>query len=349
MVQPTVTPKQNLGFASINRTFKMLKEYAVTTFGTAAILCLPLAFLGVVAALLPGAASTLIQLLVGSLIGVWLAYAITVGVGLFSQGEDPGVGGLVSRSLSVGLVRYGFTSLLVSLVMGLIVIVGFIPFFMSLASVDLNRLLRFDLADGDIFRLITGFLLSLPIVAIGLLFAYLRLGLATPASGLEGTGPGASLGRSWRVTKGHMWEFFVLALITGLITAAVSTLVSGPATMVSFQPSPAGRQDFSAEFFGEQMFGRELGPVEAVVIGISGYLSAVLLTPFSAAMLANFFLLVRDPSLKTSTLEGRMVPLQQPEAVPPVDPPPPDVPPDEPSAPRSPEDRTGEPPPSPPA
>lgn len=354
MVQPAVTPKQNLGLVSISRTFKMLKEYAVTSFGAAALLCLPLAFLGVVTALLPGVASTTIQFLVGGLIVVWLTYAITVGVGLFSQGEDPGVGGLVRRSLSVGLVRFGFTSLLVNLVMGLIVIVALIPFFMSLASVDLDRLMRFDLAGGDIFRILMGVLLSLPIVVLGLLFAYLKLGLATTASALEGTGPGASLGRSWTVTKGHMWEFFVMTFVTGLITVALSVFLSGPAAMVSFQPDVPVGSEFSPEFFEEQMFGRELGPVEAVVTGISAYLTAVLLTPLGAATVANFFLLVRDPALRLDSLQGRMAPLKQPEvptaappvAVPPVDPPPLGVPPPDvaPPVPQSPADGPEEPP-----
>jgi hypothetical protein len=343
MVPPAVTPKQNLGFVSINRTFRMLKEYAVTSFGTAALICLPLAFLGVVTALLPGVASTTIQFLVASLIGVWLTYAITVGVGIFSQGEDPGVGGLVRRSLSVGLVRFGFTSLLFNLVLGLIVIVAFIPFFMSLASADLDRLLRFDLADGDIFRILMGFLLSLPIVILGLLFAYLKLGLATAASALEGTGPGASLGRSWTITRGHMWEFFVMTFITGLITVALSFFLSGPAAMVSFQPEVPVGSEFSADFFEEQMFGRELGPVEAVVTGISAYLTTVLLTPLGAAMVANFFLLVRDPALRLDSLQGRMVPLQQPEA----SPAPPDVAPPVPQPPADgPEESPGSPPPS---
>jgi hypothetical protein len=340
MVQPAIPPKQNLGFVSINRTFKMLKEYAVTSFGTAALLCLPLAFLGVVTALLPGVASTTLQFLVASLIGLWLSYAITVGIGLFSQGEDPGVGGLIRRSLSVGLVRFGFTSLLFNLVLGLIVIVAFIPFFMSLVSVDFDRLLRFDLADGDIFRILMGFLLTLPIVVLGLLFAYLKLGLATTASALEGTGPGASLGRSWTITRGHMWEFFVMTFITGLITIALSAVLSGPAAMVSFRPAPVG-SELSPGFFEEQMFGRELGPVEAVVTGISAYLTTVLLTPLGAAMIANFFLLVRDPGRVPDALQGRMVPLQQPEA----STAPPDV---APPAPQPPADGPGEPPGSPP-
>lgn len=124
--------------------------------------------------------------------------------------------------------------------------------------------------------------------------------------------------------------------------------------MVSFQTDAPVGSEFSPEFFEEQMFGRELGPVEAVVTGISAYLTTVLLTPIGAAMIANFFLLVRDPVLRLDSLPGRMVPLQQPEvpaaaprvAVPPADPSlldvfPPDVPP---PGPQSPADGPEEPP-----
>ena len=315
MVAPVVTPKQNLGLETIGRTFRQLKEHAATTFGTAGILCIPLAFVGVITALRPGIGSTFLQFAVGGILGLWVAYATVVAVAMYSEGQDPGVGGLLRRSLSAGLVRYGFTSLLFNLVAGLVALLTLIPFFMSLASVNIERLLRFQLAEGDIVRIVLGLLLSLPLLFFALLFTYLRLGLSPTASALEGTGPGASLGRSWQATRGHMWEFFVLTLLSVLITAAISFFVSGPAAMVSFRPAPpAGGELFSPEVMQEQMFGRELGPVEAVITGISAYLTSVLLAPFSAALLANFFLLLRNPPENVSTELKRMVPLQSPEA-----------------------------------
>ncbi|HYN99127.1 MAG TPA: hypothetical protein VEU28_05590 [Actinomycetota bacterium] len=341
MVAPVVTPKQNLGLETIGRTFRLLKEHAGTTFGTAGILCIPLAFVGVITALRPGPVSTLLQFAVGGILGLWVAYATVVAVALYSEGQDPGVSGLLRRSLSAGLVRYGFTSLLFNLVAGLVALVTLIPFFLSLASVNFERLLRFQLAEGDIVRIVLGLLLSLPLLFFALLFIYLRLGLSPTASALEGTGPGASLGRSWQVTRGHMWEFFVLTLLSVVITAAISFFVSGPAAMVSFRPAPpAGADLFSPEVLQEQMFGRELGPVEAVITGISAYLTSVLLAPFSAALLANFFLLLRNPPGTVATERSRMVPLQQPEAQAPTisnaPPPSPQEPPERPPEPHTP-------------
>ncbi|MEX0791362.1 MAG: hypothetical protein WD178_11370, partial [Actinomycetota bacterium] len=77
-------------------------------------------------------------------------------------------------------------------------------------------------------------------------------------------------------------------------------------------PSP-GSQSFTPDFFLEQMFGSSLGPAGAVVTGISAYLAALLLTPFSAALLANFFLLAQNPPAPLEVLNTRMVPLRLPE------------------------------------
>ncbi|CAN5879962.1 hypothetical protein BH23ACT12_BH23ACT12_09850 [soil metagenome] len=314
MVAPALPAKQNLGLLAINQTFKQLKEHTGTTFGAAAILCVPLAFIGVITALVPGVGSFLLKLVFGAIIGIWLAYATTVAVGLYSEGRDPGPGGLLRRSLTLGLVRFGFTSLLFNLVIGVVALAALIPFFMSLATVDFSSLLRFRPAEGDIVRIFLGFLLSMPLLLIALLFTYLRLGLAQTSSALEGTGPGASLGRSWQVTRGHMWEFFVLSLLSTLIAVAISFVVSGPAAMVSNRPAPpTGPESFTPDFFREQMLGSGLGPAEAVITGISAYLTAVLLTPFSAALLANFFLLVRNPPAPPDIRSARMVPLRQAE------------------------------------
>jgi hypothetical protein len=338
MVAPAVTHKQNLGLLAINCTFKQLTEHAGTTFGAAAILCLPLAFIGVVAALLPGVGSFFIRLVFGGIVGVWVAYAATLAAGLYSVGEDPGAGGLLRRSLSVGLVRFGFTSLLFNFVLGLVALASLIPFLMSLATVDFNALLRLRPAEGDILRVLLGFLLSVPLLLLALLFTYLRLGLSQSASALDGTGPGASLGRSWQVTRGRMWQFFVLSLLGMLITGAVSFFVSGPAAMVGMRPAaPSGPESFTPDFFREQILGSAMGPAEAVITGVSAYLTAVLLTPFSAALLANFFLLARNPPAPQEAMGGRMVALRRPEdeapvptAAPPGDPAPEAAPPAEP-------------------
>ncbi len=296
MVAPPASREPNLGLLAINRTFKQFGEHPATTFGTAALMCVPLAFLGILSALNPGPATMGAELVIGSIFSVWVSYAITVAVGMYAEGRDPHVAGLLRRSFSFGLIRYGLTSLLVSLVVGLIALVALIPFFMSLASIDIGSIRNLRLSERDIFRLGSGMLLSLPLLLAALLFTYLKWGLSQTASALEDTGPVGGMRRSWQVTKGRVWQFFVLAFVTAVISMAVSIFVSGPAAMVSIRPTaPAPDNPFSAEFFKDQIFGQPLGPAQAVITGISAYLSAVLLSPLSAATLANFFLLARKP------------------------------------------------------
>lgn len=355
MVQPTVANKRNLGLVAINQTFKQVRRHPGTIFGSAALICIPIAFVAVITALRPGIGSSLLQAVIGGIIGVWVAYATTIAVGMFAEGEDPGAGGLVGRSLSSGLVRFTFTALLFNLVLGVAVLLALIPFFMSLSTVDPQALLELRVADDDLFRIAMGLLLSMPFVLIALLFITLKFGLAQTASALEGTGPGASLSRSWQITKGRVWDFFVLTFLSGIVAFGISIVVSGPAAMVSMRPdAPTDSGSLTPEFFRSQMFGEELGPGEAMVTGISAYLATVVLGPLAAAFLANFFLIVKNPPVAVDP-RSLLIPHQgtgertvalwpDPPAAPPADPPTEEVVP----APPTTEDEAPPPPPEPP-
>lgn len=297
MVAPPAGKEPNPGLLAINRTFKQFGEYPGTTFGAAALMCVPLAFLGMLSALNPGPATKVLEVLIGTVFSVWVGYAMTIAVGMYSQDRDPKVAALLKMSLSPGLIRYGLTSILVSLVVGLIALVTLVPFLMSIASIDATAIRNLRLSQADIFRLGSGLLFSLPLLVAALIYTYLRWGLSQTASALENSGPVASMRYSWQVTRGRMWHFFVLTFVTAAITLAVSIFVAGPAAMVSVRPaSPAPDRPFSAELLKDQLFGQPLGPAPAVITGISVYLSAVLLTPLSAGTLANFYLLVRKPT-----------------------------------------------------
>jgi hypothetical protein len=334
MVQTTAANKRNLGLVAINLTFKQVRRHPGTLFGSAALICIPIAFVGVITALRPGIGSSLLQMVAGGIIGVWVAYATTVAVGMFAEGEDPGAGGLVGRSLSAGLVRFTFTALLFNVVLGAAVLFALIPFFMSLSSIDPEALLQLSVAEDDLFRIAMGLLLSTPFVLVALLVVTLKLGLAQTASALEGTGPAASLGRSWQITRGRVWDFFVLTFLSAVIAFGISIVVSGPAAMVSMRPdAPTGSEPLTPEFFRSQMFGEELGPGEAVVTGLSAYLATVVLAPLAAAFLANFFLLVKNPPVEVDP-RSLLIPHQgagdrtaalwpDPPAAPPADPLPP--------------------------
>jgi uncharacterized membrane protein len=332
MVQTTVAGKRNLGLIAINQTFKQVRRHAGTVFGSAALICIPIAFVGVVTALRPGIGSSLLQMVAGGILGVWVAYATTVAVGMFADGEDPGAGSLVGRSLSAGLVRFTFTALLFNLVLGAAVLFALIPFFVSLSSVSPQALLNLRVAENDLFRIAMGLLLSMPFVLVALMVVTLKLGLAQTASALEGTGPAASLGRSWKITKGRVWDFFVLTFLSSVIAFGISIVVSGPAAMVSMRPDvPAGSDSLTPEFFRSQIFGERLGPGEAVVTGLSAYLAMVVLSPLAAAFLANFFLLAKNPPVAVDP-RSLLIPHRgsgdppatlwpNPPAAPPADPP----------------------------
>lgn len=296
MVAPPAGKQPNPGLLAINQTFKQFGEYPGTTFGTTALMCIPLAFLGMLSALNPGPATKIPEVVIGTVFSAWVGYTMTLAVGMYSQDRDPKVAALLKMSLSSGLIRYGLTSILVSVVVGLIALVTLVPFLMSIASVDATALRNLRLSEAEIFRLGSSLLFSLPLLLGVLIYTYLRWGLSPTASALENSGPVAGMRYSWQVTRGRMWHFFVLTLVTGAITLAVSIFVAGPAAMVSVRPaSPAPDRPFSAEMLRDQLFGQPLGPAPAVITGISVYLSAVLLTPLSAGTLANFYLLARKP------------------------------------------------------
>jgi hypothetical protein len=69
------------------------------------------------------------------------------------------------------------------------------------------------------------------LLSLGALFFYVRFLLATQAIVLEGQGPLAGLGRSWRLVGGSFWRTVGVMLLMFILTYLLSTL---PTTMVSF-------------------------------------------------------------------------------------------------------------------
>lgn len=319
MVQPVTTKKINLAPIAFRQAVRQMRDHAGTTLGTAGLLCIPLAFLGVFSAIRPGWGATLTSYAVGSLIGVLVAYAVTVATGMYADGQDPGVGALLRRTFTSGLFRYIATTILFNLILVLAIGLALIPFFVSVWSIGIQRLLSLRLSEADFLRLFFGFLASLPLMAIAALFVYLKLGLCQPASALERSRPVASVKRSWEVTRGRVWDFFVVLLMTFAVGMAVSIVVSGPAGLVRSPPAPQPNADPLSPAFYRDLFRvpEPLEPAAALVTGVSGYLATLLLTSITAAILANFFLFVRNPP-QPVPVEGRrdarMVPLRRPES-----------------------------------
>jgi hypothetical protein len=318
--------------AAFRHTVKQLREHAGTTFGAAAVMSVPLVLVSVITAMRPGWSGIVVGLVAGGLVGVWVAYSATVATGEYIRREDPGFGGLMRRSLSTGLVRFALTALLVNLITALVAVLTLIPFLLSLGSLDADALLAGRVSEEDAVRMAVGLLVSLPLLLVAMLILYLKLGLSQTASALDGTNPVASLRRSWQVTRGHLGDFFVLTLMSVAVSLVVSLVVSGPAGLVSTDPAPNPDEPISLDMLRE-LFGpgEPLALPAALVTGISTYLTAVILTPFTAALLANFFILLREPSPAADVLAPQAqvpVPNAAPrdEAVAPNEPTPPEPP-----------------------
>ena len=280
--------KINLAPLAMNQAFKQLRDHAGTTLGTAAALCLPIAFISLYTALRPGWGPRVFSYLAGALIGVVVGYVVTAATGMYAEENDPGVKGLFGLAASPGLFRFIATTLLFNLILAGVLGMALVPFFFSLGSIGPQRLMSLRLSEADFLRLFFGLMASLPLMVVATLFVYLKLGVAPQASVLDGTGPAASIRRSWQVTKGRAWDLFVLLSLMFAISLAISIVVSGPAGLVSAQPVPEAGADPLSPSFYRSLFGppEPLGPAAAMVTAISGYLSTLLLTSLTAAMLA---------------------------------------------------------------
>ena len=100
---------------------------------------------------------------------------------------------------------------------------------MVFVAVGIALLVAFVLAFTGL-QAITGWGLAFVITAVAAVVAYLlivlRLGLA-PVMLLWGAGPIESIGRSWRLTEGHLARVFRWLIVTALIIGVVSSVLGG--------------------------------------------------------------------------------------------------------------------------
>ncbi|WP_415840795.1 glycerophosphoryl diester phosphodiesterase membrane domain-containing protein, partial [Nocardiopsis rhodophaea] len=76
------------------------------------------------------------------------------------------------------------------------------------------------------------FLVGLAAVAALAVWVWVRTSLAMPVAVLERLGPGQSLARSWRLTRGSWWRVFGILLLSALVAALVSGILSTPFSLV---------------------------------------------------------------------------------------------------------------------
>jgi hypothetical protein len=82
------------------------------------------------------------------------------------------------------------------------------------------------------WAILPGLLVGLATIAL-LVFAYVRLAVASPALVIEGLGPIAALRRSWHLVRGSWWRVLGILLLSAIITNLLTAIVSVPVSTVA--------------------------------------------------------------------------------------------------------------------
>lgn len=293
------------GAGIIAKSLKTLKDHARTSFGFAAVICLPVGLAAGYAAFRPGIRIQVAVQLLDLAAAALVAYGIMLAVGLYEKDADPGVGGLLAKTFSSGLISFAVTRLLVGLLIAAASAIGMLAFLV--AAVRSPEV--FTMANPPaalLSRMSSALVLSSPLAAGLFLWAYLHLGLAGAASALESLSPIKSIARSRSVTKKRKADFFMVLAALMLVRLALSTVLAGPAAMVAGQPDPQPIERSSTNpFYLEQLKDRmvperPLPLPAALIVGISTFLSSSGILTVSAAVLAQFFLALRAAAPENS-------------------------------------------------
>jgi uncharacterized membrane protein len=280
---------------AFGNTFKDIRNHSSTTFFVAAILCLPSLFASVIVS--SGAPLVGIPLQIVALFpsAIWLPVAIITATKLYATGTDPGVGRLLDETASWRLFSYLGTTLLLFLILALSFVVAFIPLIgvaaSSMAGAGGSFTQAFTGGNGvlSVLTLLFGIALAITFSVV----IYLRYGLAPVVNVLEHLSPRKSLTRSREIMKGRWMDLFVLfAMVVGVSLVAYIVIL-GPSLVVTF--SSVRNAPSSGPFFTPR-----LGPVAAVVSGLSTYLHSIILTVISTGCLANFYLGVKGDEVMES-------------------------------------------------
>ena len=123
---------------------------------------------------------------------------------------------------------------------------------------------------------IPGVILGLA-VACFLVYAYVRLALASPALVMEALGPVAALRRSWALVRGSWWRVLGVQLLAAIVVGLLTAVVTVPVTVLTMALS-----------------GLDSGP-GPILVGsvVSTVVAGVVTLPFSAAMVGLLYLDLR--------------------------------------------------------
>lgn len=198
------------------------------------------------------------------------------------DGAKPFIGRVVGATILVGLVVSG--SLLVILTLPIL--------WLAVGHPGGGELV------GAVVVLILALLVAIAVVAL----LATRLALVNSAIVLEGVSVTRGFSRSWRLTRPGFWRILGIRLLTSFVVGMVTQVLTFPISLIAtFAVLGTGNED-------------QLLVVQAVVAGLTGLITAVLTTPFTAGVDA---LLYVDQRIRNEGLDVQLIGVTQGTAPPP--------------------------------
>ena len=162
------------------------------------------------------------QVIIGEVI-FWLIVLVVYGALLAQQAavargdESQSVGDSLSAGLR-RLPRMLLGGLLLALILGVVIL----P-----AAISAGLLVGLHQAGREPMPLLLGAALGMLALALLLLYVWVRLEFWLPVIFVENCGGAASLGRSWRLVKGHWWRVTAITFVAGIIMWILNLAIGG--------------------------------------------------------------------------------------------------------------------------
>jgi hypothetical protein len=221
-----------------------------------------------------------ISLIVTLVTQVFLAGMLTVIIGHGVLGRQVTIG----EAWQLTRARLGALTgslLLAFLVDFLLIWAGAIAVFAVLGAI----LIAAHLAPLGILLIVVGSITS----TVFAVLVYVRWTVATPGVMLEGLGPRASLGRSWRLTRGSWWRIFGILLLAELIVFVAALVLSVPFDVIR-ELVGAGGTGGGISAFSTSAGGSVTG---AFITAIGGIVAACVTRPVLAGIVVLLYVDLR--------------------------------------------------------
>jgi hypothetical protein len=264
-------PKTVLGISAVIALVLALVQFATlaATAQSLAVTTSSTADLDQVIASLGSATATLLQTVIGLVVGVLATGLLTVVMGQAVLGRRVTAGEAWARTRSRFWPLLGLT-LLVSLITFGVVVLGI------LLAIAIGAVL--GNAAGAGLGVLVGVFLGLGVLAAAL-WLYIKLLLAPVALILEAAPVVRSMSRSWRLVEGAWWRTFGIYLLGSILAAVVSSVLTIPFTLVGAFLS------FSAMENGDVL------PLSyTLAVSLATLVSSIVVIPFSAGIVSLLYI-----------------------------------------------------------